>query len=177
MCIVRASLTRDFSPYTTKLTKVGTSSPLKRDVVKRLKTVALASEASDSAAHGLISGMNKYEALLAGIGTREGFLEVLDTLKPLSNAVVLAKRAIRCDLFVSIQRRPTSPPNVVVKLSSSSRVDKTDFVYSTEHLLHRLRRRFTLSVMLSLGYQYALDALLLVKGFVAKTGRGADVGP
>ena len=79
--------------------KVGSSCALKLDTVKRLKTIASACEVPESAAHGLLVALNKYEALLAGIGTREGSRQVLETIGPLSDAVVFAKRAIRCAFF------------------------------------------------------------------------------
>ena len=80
--------------------KVDTSSPLKRDIIRRLKTVALVCEAPESATHGLLDALHKYGALLAVIGTREGFREVLETIAPLSDAVICAKRAIRYVCFV-----------------------------------------------------------------------------
>ena len=79
--------------------KVGSASPLKLDTLKRLRTIALASNAPESAAHGLLVALNKYEALLAGIGTREGSREIPETIEPLSDAVGFVKRAIRCVLF------------------------------------------------------------------------------
>ena len=87
----------------TKIFKVGSSTSLNLDIVRRLKTIALASEASESPAHGLFVSLNKYEALFAVIGTREGSRQ--ETIAPLSDAVVFVKRAIRCVFFVPIQRR------------------------------------------------------------------------
>ena len=89
-----------FFRCTTEILKVGTASPLQVDVIRRLKTIALTSEASDSTAQGILAGLNKCEALFARIGTREGFREVLEVLEPLSDVVVLVKRAIRCVIFL-----------------------------------------------------------------------------
>lgn len=89
----------------TKIFKVGSSTSRELDIVRRLKTIALASEASESPAHGLFVSLNKYEALFAVIGTREGSRQILETIAPLSDAVVFVKRAIRCVFFVPIQRR------------------------------------------------------------------------
>ena len=57
-------------------------------------------EAPESATHGLLDALRKYGALLAVIGTREGFREVRKTIEPLTDAVICAKRAIRYVCFV-----------------------------------------------------------------------------
>ena len=100
--------------------KVGSSCALKLDTVKRLKTIASACEVPESAAHGLLVALNKYEALLAGIGTREGSRQVLETIGPLSDAGVFAKRAIRCVFFFV---NPTPPTVGAVTLSCTVAVD------------------------------------------------------
>ena len=68
------------------------------DAAKRLRTMAFACEAPISAWQGVLAGLNKFEAFLATTRAREGSDEVLATIAPLTAAVALAKRAVRCEL-------------------------------------------------------------------------------
>ena len=83
-----------------KQVKVGSPVPppsaLKTGVSKRLSTLAEACEVATSAADGVLAALQKYEAMVSVMSTREQAAEVLETIAPLTAVVVLAKKALRC---------------------------------------------------------------------------------
>jgi len=66
---------------------------------KTLRYLTELCEHPTSPADGILAAIGKYEAFCAAVGSREGWDAVAATITPLTTAVALAKKTVRCDNF------------------------------------------------------------------------------
>ena len=78
--------------------RCSSSTLLKADAAKRLRTMFFASRAPDSAIQGILAWLLKYEALLAVLSNRESNEDIAVALRPLASLAALAKKAVRYEL-------------------------------------------------------------------------------
>ena len=83
-------------------------------VSRRLRPTADGTEAPLSAAEGILAGLNNHASMLASVVTREGIDELLTKIAPLTAAIEMGKKMVRCDC---VRVLPTHEPNVVTLYS------------------------------------------------------------
>ena len=87
-------------PFPRKMNTLKLGSPrTASSASKTLQSLAESCEHPTSPADGILAAIGKYEAFCAAVGSREGWDAVAATITPLTTAVALAKKTVRCDNF------------------------------------------------------------------------------